>query len=239
MKKFCLLVITLIIYSPTWGISVHQIYGDKDVNFIKGYYTRLFDTFFTINPDFEVCISKELRDSIKTNIIKKYSGWGQTFLDGALLLPNLEVYYRSVSAEGGLEKGVRIRLPEDTKIHVNGHMVDRGNNAFGFEVYLNKDQKCVTNKIQKFMSHLLYSDGRKLELKAVDYVDVRQYPFMEQVQGKIGEGENAIIHLKSFTLLYLNQKPYDLVNRHLKEFHQILLRISWKDKDHYTIYYPQ
>lgn len=236
-----IIALLVVIYVlPAQAMSVYSVYGEKDNAFIVSYNQRLLKDFLSYNEDFRKCLPVSLEEKIIKDILPKHTGWGLILAEGLAFIPHFEVFYRSVSKESNLEKGIRVEIPQGYEIKIGTHQVKTASNAFGFEIYLNHKGQCVENKIQKFMGHLLFGNNERLDIQAKVFPNVDKYPFYEFIKAEVGsKKDGSIIFLRSFNFLYLNTKVHTYVDHHQKEFQQFLLRLTWKSPDEFTVYFPQ
>lgn len=233
-------LLVFFVYMSASGMSVQDVYGHSDDAFIVSYNQRLLKDFLKINEDFRKCISTDLEQKIINDILPRHKGWGETLPGGVIFIPHFEVFYRSRSADSQLEKGIRVEVPKGLEFQIGSHRVSSANHAFGFEVLLNQKGECEDHKIQRFMRHLLYGSQERLDLKPKMFPDVDKYPFFDFIRAELGDKkEGSIVFLRSFNLLFLNSKVYNYIEHHQKEFKQSVLRLSWKSRDEFTIYFPQ
>lgn len=240
MKIFVSILLLLTIASPhnVYAINIHHMYGNKNKAYIQNYYKRLFKHFLDHHKQLQSCLSTQLQEEILQQVMPKYETWGDLYADEILLLPHFEVYYRSVSADSPLEAGFKLMLPVGSKVNVRGQQLSGANNQ-GFEFYLDHKEKCQFNTIKKEKNQLVYSNGQKLSLKSSTSASTKDYPFAVLVRGRVGEGPNAVVMLEAFNGTFLNPKMFPWLDVHKRDFYQLALRISWKSKNEFTVYYPQ
>lgn len=241
MKKTFAILVLLFSGFNAHAMSIEMLYGNNDKAFISEYNKRLLKSFLDFNLDFKKCISPELQTRIENEIFPNYESWGKSFQKGLAMLPYFEVFYRSVSSDSLLEKGIRVRVPKAQAFKFSKISLGASNEDYGFEIYINKDSQCVSHSIKETEKALVFGDGRVLPLRLKSFPAVKRLPFFEFTRAELSgkDSEESVTFLRSFNLLFLNSKVYPHLNYHQKEFRQMVLRLNWKSTDEFTVYFPQ
>lgn len=244
-----LILFTSLINSTCFAINLETFYGNNDAGFIHQYNHRFLNWFLGSQPQLKKCFTDKEAQQINI-IIDHWKNWGENYninnedyVNGLLL--NFEVFYTQSGEDSKIQSGIRLRLPAENHFTYKGIKGD--SSVWGVETYLDKNLKCHTAVIKtaKDKSNhetLIFENGEVLILKPRVRGQLKYY-FLAIVNSSfpINRDEKLIAEVLSLDLynLTLMAKQFSpIALSHQREFHQLAIRLRWKNPNEYTVYYP-